>query len=161
VQAADLTGWKGESAAPDFRQLCADIERLIGPRKKAAPVDTPPAPAVASSKEGPALGPVADEPAPAKPVHRFVTEWMPAAARTFGQRWALGGVLLTALVCGGYLAKKLSAPSVTGHAPKEQPTSEAPQSGAQTNPKDGLSYVWIAPGEFWMGPTPCRYRGQR
>ena len=23
-----------------------------------------------------------------------------------------------------------------------------------TNPKDGLSYVWIPPGEFWMGATP-------
>jgi formylglycine-generating enzyme required for sulfatase activity len=34
-------------------------------------------------------------------------------------------------------------------------TSPAPrQSGAQTNPKDGLSYVWIPPGEFWMGATP-------
>jgi formylglycine-generating enzyme required for sulfatase activity len=28
------------------------------------------------------------------------------------------------------------------------------QSGAQINPKDGLSYVFIAPGEFWMGATP-------
>ena len=28
------------------------------------------------------------------------------------------------------------------------------QSEARINPKEGLPYVWIAPGEFWMGATP-------
>jgi formylglycine-generating enzyme required for sulfatase activity len=38
---------------------------------------------------------------------------------------------------------------------KEQPTAPAlKQSGARTNRKDGLSYVWIPPGEFHMGATP-------
>jgi formylglycine-generating enzyme required for sulfatase activity len=64
VQAADLTGWKGESAAPDFRMLCSAIEALLGTRPAPRP------------------------------------------------------------------------------------------SGAHANPKDGLSYIWIAPGEFWMGATP-------
>jgi formylglycine-generating enzyme required for sulfatase activity len=41
----------------------------------------------------------------------------------------------------------------------QKPTSVSPAepsrpSGVRTNPKDGLSYVWIAPGEFWMGATP-------
>jgi formylglycine-generating enzyme len=39
--------------------------------------------------------------------------------------------------------------------PAAQPTSPArQQSAAQINPKDGLRYVWIPPGEFWMGATP-------
>jgi len=47
------------------------------------------------------------------------------------------------------------APGRTPLFIEEQPTSPVPrQSGAQTNRKDGLSYVWIAPGEFWMGATP-------
>lgn len=29
-----------------------------------------------------------------------------------------------------------------------------PLSGLRTNPKDGLSYLWIPPGEFWMGAAP-------
>ena len=38
---------------------------------------------------------------------------------------------------------------------QEQPSSPVPaQSSVQTNPKDGLPYVWIPPGEFWMGATP-------
>jgi formylglycine-generating enzyme required for sulfatase activity len=28
------------------------------------------------------------------------------------------------------------------------------QSGAPVNSKDGLSYLWIPPGEFWMGASP-------
>ena len=31
---------------------------------------------------------------------------------------------------------------------------QAAMAGPQTNPTDGLSYVWIAPGEFRMGATP-------
>ena len=57
IQAADLTGWSGDTAAPTFLRLRADIEALIGERTK----------------------------------------------------------------------------------------------GPQANQKDGLSYVWIPPGEFWMG----------
>jgi formylglycine-generating enzyme required for sulfatase activity len=77
IQAADLTGWSGETAAPTFLRLRADIETLIG-----APTKVP----------------------------------TPA---------------------------------------KEQPTTPPPQRpGAHTNPKDGLPYVWIPPGEFRMGATP-------
>jgi formylglycine-generating enzyme required for sulfatase activity len=48
----------------------------------------------------------------------------------------------------------IGATAIVPTAAKDQPTSQAPQqSSAQTNPKDGLSYVWIAPGEFWMGAT--------
>jgi hypothetical protein len=77
IQAADLTGWNGETTAPAFQRLRLDIEDLIG-----APTKVP----------------------------------TPA---------------------------------------KEQPTTPpAQRSGAHTNPKDGLPYVWIPPGEFRMGATP-------
>jgi formylglycine-generating enzyme required for sulfatase activity len=70
IQAADLTAWAGDTAAPAFRRLCSDIHPLIG-------------------------------------------------------------------------------------SPATAPTNPAPrQPGAQTNPKDGLSYVLIARGEFQMGATP-------
>jgi len=50
---------------------------------------------------------------------------------------------------------KTQVRGVTGPAAEEQSTSTARrQSGPWTNPKDGLSYVRIEPGEFWMGATP-------
>ena len=54
-------------------------------------------------------------------------------------RWVLGGALLAALLCVALVVAVLSK----GKAVR-------PRSGAQTNSKDS-SYVWIAPGEFWMG----------
>ena len=49
----------------------------------------------------------------------------------------------------------LGAPAKAPTAAKDPPTSPAPtQSGARASPKDGLSYVFIPPGEFWMGATP-------
>jgi formylglycine-generating enzyme required for sulfatase activity len=56
-------------------------------------------------------------------------------------RWALGAASLAALVCAGYLV----------YRPRMQPPRP---SSARTNPKDGLPYVWIEPGEFQMGAPP-------
>jgi formylglycine-generating enzyme required for sulfatase activity len=58
-------------------------------------------------------------------------------------RWALAAASLAALVCAGYLI----------YRPPTQPRPPRPPS-PQTNPKDGLPYVWIEPGEFQMGATP-------
>jgi formylglycine-generating enzyme required for sulfatase activity len=53
------------------------------------------------------------------------------------------------------IAALIGAPATAPKAAKEQPITPAPpQSGAHANPTDGLSYVWIAPGEFRMGATP-------
>ena len=42
-----------------------------------------------------------------------------------------------------------------GTPTKTAPAAKAPRrSAARTNPKDGLSYVWIPPGKFQMGATP-------
>jgi formylglycine-generating enzyme len=49
----------------------------------------------------------------------------------------------------------IGAPMKAPTATKEQPTGPPlSRPGAQINPKDGLSYVRIEPGEFWMGATP-------
>ena len=37
VQAADLTGWSGDTSAHDFRKLCQDISALLGPGLKPEP----------------------------------------------------------------------------------------------------------------------------
>jgi len=47
------------------------------------------------------------------------------------------------------IAPLIGAPVTAPTAAKALPTTTAPP-----NPKDGLPYVWIAPGEFWMGATP-------
>ncbi|PWU01173.1 MAG: formylglycine-generating enzyme family protein [Terriglobia bacterium] len=55
-------------------------------------------------------------------------------------RWRVGVALAVAGLAVGLLVYRLT----TG------------RSGAKvkTNARDALSYVWIAPGEFWMGATP-------
>jgi formylglycine-generating enzyme required for sulfatase activity len=53
------------------------------------------------------------------------------------------------------IERLIGVPTMAATAAKQQPASPVPrQSGAQINPKNGLSYVFIAPGEFWMGATP-------
>jgi sulfatase modifying factor 1 len=104
MRAADLSAWKRDPNAPEFRRLCTDIQALMGTIRKAA--------------------------APAATGHRRF-EW----------RWPLWGAALIALVCAGYLVYRLPG----------RKTASAPHPGAQINPKDGLPYVWIQPGEFQMG----------
>src|SRR5580658_7598746 len=49
----------------------------------------------------------------------------------------------------------IGAPPKGAPVTQEQPADPAArQSGTRINPKEGLSYVWIEPGEFWMGATP-------
>ena len=148
MHAADLTAWERDAGAPVFLRLRADIEALIGVPAKVAQE-------ALSAPEGPAPDPVPGKVTPRKREHRFVTEWMPAAARTLGGRWALGGVLLAALVGAGYLVvSRLPKHIPTGPAMEQLTNRATQQSGAQTNLKDGLSYVRIEPGEFQMGATP-------
>ena len=134
MHAADLTAWQRDGKSPAFARLCADIEALIGPSVKA---------------------PAAVSATPEPPKYPFVTELLPPHARTLWRRWAPGGVSLAGLVFAGYLifgppmGRKTASPPAA-----KPPDSTVRQSGAQINPKDGLSYVHIAPGEFQMGATP-------
>jgi len=76
-------------------------------------------------------------------------------ARASARRLVFGSVSLAALVCAGYLAFKLPIGNRTASPRASQPLgSTVQQSGARTNPKDGLSYIRIGPGEFHMGATP-------
>jgi len=138
VHTADLTGWNGDTGVHAFRRLCQDISALLGPEPGPEP-----------------------EKAPAKPMRSFVTQWQ-KAPRLSRRRWVLGGASLAALVAGG-LVYKLSVhgeavPAAGEHRPRvgrKQPATLAHQQpGAPTKLKDGLSYVWIVPGEFTMGALP-------
>jgi len=132
VQAADLTHWTGDLSASSFRSLCLDISALIGPASK----------------------PAVEKPLPAQPVHNFVTEWWQAVPKLQGRRWVLGVPLLAALVAVPWMYK-VSVRDRAVPVVKQPLVRAAPQpSGAQTNLKDGLIYVWIAPGEFRMGALP-------
>jgi formylglycine-generating enzyme required for sulfatase activity len=149
MHAADLTGWQRDAAAPAFQRLCSDIEALIGAPAKVAPAPVP-APVAA------APDPVAREAPPERPGHR--SRW----------RWALAGALLAALLCAAYLVypprtqhetASPPPPAVTDRKPESPPVtqpsdSNTRQSPVRTNPKDGLLYVRIEPGEFQMGATP-------
>jgi formylglycine-generating enzyme required for sulfatase activity len=133
MHAADLTAWKGDAAAPAFLRLRSDIEALIGPPAKVAQAAVP-------APEAAVPDPVPHKAAPAGLGHR--ARW----------RWMLGGALLAALVCAGYLAyRPRPHPEIASSPP---PGSSVRPAGARTNPKDGLSYIWIAPGQFRMGATP-------
>jgi formylglycine-generating enzyme required for sulfatase activity len=53
------------------------------------------------------------------------------------------------------LVLALSAPAVSA-APSSQgqPQLQPAEVATKTNPKDGLTYVWIPPGKFMMGCSP-------
>jgi formylglycine-generating enzyme len=125
LSAGDLSGWKGECGAPVFRQLCSDIEALIG------------APGTVAQAAGDS---------PTKPWHRFVTEWM-AAPRPSRRRWAFGLVSLAVLACAGYLVSKLPIGNKTA-----SPGNTVQRPAVQANPNE--AYVRIEPGTFQMGATP-------
>ncbi len=139
VHTADLTGWNGDTSAQDFRRLCQDLTALLGP--------------------GSGLEP---QKAPAQPMRSFVAESRQAAPKLPGRRWVLGLAVLAALVAAS-LVYKLSVrggavPATSEHPARVDRTQPATvahrQPGAHTTLKDGLSYVWIAPGEFMMGALP-------
>lgn len=96
VQAADLTGWTGESADASFKSLCDDISAHVAPSSKRAQEIEPQSPAES--------------------------------------------------VAG---AKPASEPAV-----EKRPDLPDQPGIARRNPTDGQEYVWIPPGEFWMGTTP-------
>jgi formylglycine-generating enzyme required for sulfatase activity len=135
MHAADLTAWDRDASTPAFLSLRSDIEALIGAPTKVTGAAVP------------------DKVALPQPEHPFVNESQPPAqAHTLGRRWVLSGASLAALVCAGYLIYRLPMGRKTASPPITQPpASAARQSGAQINPKDGLSYVWIEHGEFHMG----------
>ena len=126
MSAADLTGWKGESAAPDFRRLCADIEALIGAPATIAPV----------AEERPHTPAPRPEPKPRQP-----------PANPFRRRWVFGLVSFAVLACAGYLISKLPIGNKTA-----SPGTTAQHPGAQASPNK--AYVRIEPGTFQMGVTP-------
>ena len=69
-----------------------------------------------------------------------LTSWEAEASAPAFQRLRADIEVLT-----GVPAKALGA------LPEPSTNPPSHQSGAQTNPKDGLAYVWIPPGEFQMG----------
>jgi formylglycine-generating enzyme required for sulfatase activity len=144
IQAADLSSWQGDSSDAGFLTLRHHIASMLG--------------------------------APALPATIELSHHDRAPAFWFRRRRLLGGVALAALAAlGVWYFRRLSPHSVsleptevvrtgdTNGRVATEPTAAAPAKTAgasthagdvRTNAKDGLEYVWIVPGEFWMGATP-------
>lgn len=74
-----------------------------------------------------------------------------AYRRRFDKRWAFGGVVLLTLAAVGFGIQYLTLTA------KRSPFVAGPDIGKEdtrTTLKDGLTYVHIEPGEFWMGAVP-------
>jgi formylglycine-generating enzyme required for sulfatase activity len=76
-------------------------------------------------------------------------------------RWYVGGaVAAVALAWLGYVALNRGHEKTASHTPAQTipappPVPSGPKPGdIKVNPKDGLKYVWIAPGTFTMGCSP-------
>jgi formylglycine-generating enzyme required for sulfatase activity len=139
IQAADLWDWRGDSSDGRFRTLCHNIASMLGQPSTA-------------------------------PAEKLLLV-RPATVPWFRSRLLLRGVLWgTLAVFVGVMVyrvsirdetKLTSGTEVTGRGAKEpisvpanSPTKIRHSGDIRTNSKDGLSYVWIPPGEFWMGATP-------
>ena len=140
IQAADLSGWRGDLSDAAFQTLRQSIASMLGAHS----------------------APIATEPSRVAPVRAF----------SLWRRWWLAGLAVALAVAGAWLIHRsfpgrtarnpATAESVSDSArsPANEPTSpttthiaESKHSGDVGTAKDG-PYVWIEPGEFWMGATP-------
>lgn len=141
IQAASLVDWRGEWDHAELAELLREVESLVPRRVQAAAAD--PVPTAAPVKPVPPPGyPVRPEPTPEFPADSVPKK---KAVRVWAGRIAGVGLAAAGVVAVVWLS--------VFEFPRSPKSGVSPGT-TKRNPKDGLEYVWIPPGQFQMGCSP-------